>query len=95
MLNKQNLRRSVNYGMIAVTVFWILAIPTWDWLAYRAGTTEHYQSLYPDKSELHELALGQALSAGLCCPTVPYAICMGILALAAVALRRPGKEDNW
>jgi hypothetical protein len=93
--NKQALRRWVNYGMIAVTAVWALAIPTWIVLAYRAGTTEHYQALYEDKNELFGIAFGQALSAGFCCPTVPYAICMAILAFASLALRPPGESEKW
>lgn len=95
MGSKQVLLRWVKYGMIGVTGVWIIAIPIWILLAYRAGTTEHYQALYPDKNELFEIAFGQALSAGICCPTVPYAICMGILGFAYVALRPPEEKDNW
>ncbi|HEX5102496.1 MAG TPA: hypothetical protein VFV87_01715 [Pirellulaceae bacterium] len=96
MGNKLVLQRWVNYGMVAATVVWIVAIPMWGVLAYRAATTEHYQALYADrKDELFEIALGQALTSGLCCPTVPYAICMGMLALVTLALRPPGEKDNW
>ena len=95
MPSKQELQRWVQYGMIAVTAVWLLAIPTWGVLAYRAGTTEHYQSLYEDKNKLYEIAFGQALTSGFCCPTVPYAICMAILALVLLALRPPGEKDHW
>ena len=95
MQNKQALRRWVHYGMIAVSAVWVLAIPTWTVMAYRAGTTEHYQALYDDKDKLSEIAFGQAISSGFCCPTVPYALCMGILSLARLALRPPGESDNW
>ncbi len=95
MGNRQELQRWVQYGMIAITAVWILAIPIWMVLAYRAGTTPHYQSLYADKNELHQIALGQALSAGFCCPTVPYAICLAVLAMAYLALRPPGESEHW
>ncbi len=95
MANKLELQRWAKYGMIAATVVWLIAIPTWGVLAYRAATTEHYQSLYADKNELHEIALGQALTSGLCCPTVPYLICMTVLALVTKALSPPGQEDHW
>lgn len=81
------------HAMVAITVIWILAIPTWGWLAYRAATTEHYQSLYADKNELFEMAFGQALTSGLCCPTVPYLLYMAVLGSVAFAFKPAEKSD--